>query len=97
MAVSKVVLNDTTLMDVTQKTVTANSMLNGTTALKNDGTDITGNIATKTSTSGTTGILRFLVTSGLSSTPFFMSSCVIMTITISSFRIPFTARDLSRG
>lgn len=36
-------------MDVTQKTVTAGSMLNGTTALKNDGTDITGNIAAKTS------------------------------------------------
>ena len=36
-------------MDVTQKTVTAGSMLNGTTALKNDGTDITGSIASKTS------------------------------------------------
>lgn len=36
-------------MDVTQKTVTAGSMLSGTTALKSDGTDITGNIASKTS------------------------------------------------
>lgn len=42
MAVSKVILNGTTLMDVTQKTVTAANMLNGITALKNDGTDITG-------------------------------------------------------
>ena len=42
MAFSKVTLNGTTLMDVTQKTVTANTMLSGTTALKNDGTDITG-------------------------------------------------------
>lgn len=36
-------------MDVTQKTVTANKMLNGATALKNDGTDVEGNIPTKTS------------------------------------------------
>lgn len=49
MAYSKVILNGTTLMDVTQKTVTAGSMLNGVTALKNDGTDITGSIASKTS------------------------------------------------
>lgn len=49
MAVSKVILNGNTLMDTTQKTVTAASMLNGITALKNDGTDITGNIASKTS------------------------------------------------
>lgn len=49
MAVSKVILNGNTLMDTTQKTVTAASMLNGITALKNDGTDITGSIASKTS------------------------------------------------
>ncbi len=42
MAVSKVILNGTTLMDVTQKTVEADKMLTGYTALKNDGTDITG-------------------------------------------------------
>ena len=49
MAVSKVILNGNTLMDTTDKTVTAASMLNGITALKNDGTDITGSIASKTS------------------------------------------------
>lgn len=49
MAIAKVILNGVTQMDVTQKTVTANTMLNGTTALKNDGTDVTGNIASKTS------------------------------------------------
>ena len=49
MAVSKVILNGTTLIDTTQKTVTSASMLSGTTALKNDGTDITGSIASKTS------------------------------------------------
>ena len=54
MAVSKVVYKSSpsatgvTWMDVTGKTVTAASMLNGVTALKNDGTDITGNIATMT-------------------------------------------------
>ena len=31
-------------MDVTQKTVTANTMASGITALKNDGTDITGTL-----------------------------------------------------
>ena len=49
MAIAKVILNGETQMDVTQKTVTAGSMLSGTTALKNDGTDITGTIASKTS------------------------------------------------
>lgn len=49
MAVSKVILNGNTLMDTTQKTVTADTMLNGITAIKNDGTDITGSIASKTS------------------------------------------------
>lgn len=49
MAIAKVILNGVTQMDTTQKTVTAGSMLSGTTALKNDGTDITGSIATRTS------------------------------------------------
>lgn len=49
MAISKITLNGVTQMDVTQKTVTAGTMLNGTTALKNDGTDITGNISSKSS------------------------------------------------
>lgn len=48
MAISKITLNGVTQMDVTQKTVTAGTMLNNVTALKNDGTDITGNIAPKT-------------------------------------------------
>ena len=49
MAVSKVVLNGNTLIDTTDKTVTAASMLSGVTALKNDGTTVTGNLASKTS------------------------------------------------
>lgn len=44
MAISKIILNGVTQMDVTGKTVTAGSMRNGVTALKNDGTDVTGNI-----------------------------------------------------
>ena len=47
MAIAKVVLNGVTQMDVTQKTVTAATMLSGETALKNDGTGIVGNIPTK--------------------------------------------------
>ena len=51
MAISKVVYKSspsdtgTTWMDVTGKTVTSADMLSGVTALKNDGTDITGSIS----------------------------------------------------
>ena len=55
MAIAKVVYKENASatpevwMDTTQKTVTAGSMLSGITALKNDGTGITGNIASKSS------------------------------------------------
>lgn len=49
MAISKITLNGVTQMDVTSKTVTPGTMLSGTTALKNDGTDIIGNITSKSS------------------------------------------------
>lgn len=49
MAVAKVILNGNTLIDTTDKTVTSGGMLSGVTALKNDGTSITGSITTKTS------------------------------------------------
>ena len=42
MAISKVILNGITQMDVTQKTVDASNLLSGYTALKNDGTDVVG-------------------------------------------------------
>ena len=45
----------TVWMDVTGKTVTSASMRNGTTALKNDGTDITGNIPDMTLPSSASG------------------------------------------
>ena len=48
MAVAKVILNGTTLIDVTQKTVTASTLLQGETALKNDGTDVTGTYVPQT-------------------------------------------------
>lgn len=44
MGVAKVILNGDTLMDVTQKTVTANTMLSGTTALAADGEGVVGSI-----------------------------------------------------
>lgn len=47
MAISKLILNGDVQMDVTSDTVSANRMLNGYTATKNDGTKVTGNIATK--------------------------------------------------
>lgn len=55
MAIAKVIYKESdsatgeVWMDTTQKTVTSGSMLSGTTALKNDGTGITGNIASKSS------------------------------------------------
>ena len=49
MAYSKIILNGETLMDVTSDTVDASDLLSGETATKNDGTKVTGNIATKTS------------------------------------------------
>ena len=47
MAVSKVILNGTTLIDVTQKTVTSNNLLSPNTALNAAGSDVVGGIATK--------------------------------------------------
>ena len=53
MAFAKIVQDGTTLIDLTQDTVTAASMLSGVTAHKNDGTSVTGTIATKTSSNMT--------------------------------------------
>lgn len=50
MAISKVILNGETLMDVTSDTPSASNMLNGIIATKNDGTKVTGNITNKSST-----------------------------------------------
>ena len=44
MAVSKVILNGNTLMDVTQDTVAADKLLQTYTATKNDGTKVTGTL-----------------------------------------------------
>ena len=63
MAISKVVLVDntsgtsvtTTLMDVTDKTVDTQYMLSPYTALKNDGTNVTGNISNTTGTTTISG------------------------------------------
>ena len=49
MAISKIILNGEVQMDVTSDTAAASNMLNGTTATKNDGTKVTGTIASKSS------------------------------------------------
>lgn len=49
MAVAKVTLNGTTLIDTTGKTVTANRMLASYTALDKAGNNVTGTIASKSS------------------------------------------------
>lgn len=54
----------TVWMDVTQKTVTTNNMLSGITSLKNDGTDIIGNIASKTSSNLTVSDATVTVPAG---------------------------------
>lgn len=50
MAISKIILNGVTQIDLTQDTVTAGAMLYGETAHKNDGTSITGSIANGSAT-----------------------------------------------
>ena len=45
MAISKIILNGTTLMDVTGDTVTPNKLLLNETATRNDGTKITGSLS----------------------------------------------------
>ena len=47
MGVAKVTLNGDTLIDVTQKTVTSNTMLSGITALGADGENVSGNVEGK--------------------------------------------------
>ena len=49
MAISKLILNGEVQMDVTSNTNAANNMLNGVIGTKNDGTSVTGNIASKSS------------------------------------------------
>ena len=49
MAISKIILNGVTQMDLTQDTVNASTTTYGTTGHKNDGQSFTGNIASKTS------------------------------------------------
>lgn len=48
MAISKIILNGVTQMDVTQDTVASSNLLSGYTATKNDGTQITGSYTPST-------------------------------------------------
>ena len=95
MAVSKVVYKASpsatgvTWMDVTGKTVTSASMLNGVTALKNDGTDITGNIASKSSSDLTASGATVTVPAGYYSTQ--------ATKSVSTMTLPSSASASSSG
>lgn len=91
MAFSKVILNGTTLMDVTQKTVTSASMLSGTTALKNDGTDVTGTIVSKSSSDVTKSGLNVSAPAG------YYSSDVSVTIPVAEALNITESTDTSGG
>lgn len=82
MAISKIIVNSVTKMDVTSDTVDATNLLSGYTALKNDGTDITG-----TASAGPTVLVdsvtissedRYIYFSNISSLPSF---CVLVNST----------------
>lgn len=60
MAYSKVILNGTTIMDVTQDTVAANNLLNGETATMNNGVRTTGAVVVPTKTSDLTNDSGFI-------------------------------------
>ena len=63
MAFSKIILNGTTLMDVTQDTVTAGSLLSGYTATGADGESVSGSL-----TAMTTAEILAAVTAGWNGT-----------------------------
>lgn len=64
MAYSKIILNGETLIDVTNDTVDAEDLLSGETATKNNGTKVTGTIATKSSSDLTVSGATVTVPSG---------------------------------
>lgn len=74
MAVSKVILNGVTLIDTTDKTVSADKLLDGYTALKNDGTSITGLYVAPTPSSDFLIILTRPGIGSISQTDFVISS-----------------------
>lgn len=62
MAYSKVILNGTTLIDLTSDTVTAPALAVGETAHKNDGTSITGSLSGVTINTPSSGTRSFSIT-----------------------------------
>ena len=52
MAISKVIFNGVTQMDVTQNTVTSDTLVSPATATKNDGTPVIGGVSFSTIYSG---------------------------------------------
>lgn len=75
MAVSKVILNGVTLIDTTDKTVSVDKLLDGYTALKNDGTSITGSYVAPTPSGGLAILFsQGQIPSGVSPNNFVISS-----------------------
>jgi len=87
--VAKVTFNGETLIDVTDKTVTANKMLTTGTALSRSGDDITGNIASKTSDNVTVSGATVSVQAG------YYSSAVSKSV--ASMTLPTSASGTSSG
>ena len=65
MAISKLIFNGVTQMDVTGDSVTTNTLVSPATATKNDGTQITGALETKTSSDLTTSGATVTVPAGV--------------------------------
>lgn len=68
MSVKKIEFDGKTLIDLTEDTVTAGSMLNGVTAHNNEGDIVTGNIPTKTAANLTANGKTVTVPAGYYST-----------------------------
>ena len=62
MAISKIILNGVTQMDVTQDTVASSTLLNGYTATKNDGTKVSGSYVPPSAPTGNIDITQAGVT-----------------------------------
>ena len=87
--VAKVTFNGETLIDVTDKTVTANKMLTTGTALSRSGDNITGNIASKTSDNVTVSGATVSVQAG------YYGSAVSKSV--ASMTLPTSASSTSSG
>ena len=89
MAISKLIFNGVTQMDVTGDTVTTNTLVSPATATKNDGTQITGALETKTSSDLTASGATVTVPAGVYSSDAIKS--------VSTMTLPTSASSSSSG